>query len=244
MCLTHQDAQRPFFFNTWMNLKTMQRLSAWYPNKLQSVSFPPYQWNYMFFPIAKFFFFLRDLLASLIFNCSHWPSSLSSSSVYLTFPSLLRTTSTKGVFQAKKFPPKKISSATVKKWNRHRRSCKQSETYLGITGEWSTQEERETGLPKEAPAPLPQKICLWQGSIYPHSTGNHFPGEPFGHVATFQSLEKFSSNRVLRCLWRRYDFRRRICLNDFLPGLGWDFFPSILTFFGLDFYEYWIIRVF
>lgn len=190
------------------------------------------------------FFFLRDLLASLIFNCSHWPSSLSSSSVYLTFPSLLRTTSTKGVFQAKKFPPKKVSSATVKKRNCHRRSCKQSETYLGITGEWSTQEERETGLPKEAPAPLPQKICLWQGSTYPHSTGNHFPGEPFGHVATFQSLEKFSSNRVLRCLWRRYDFRRRICLNDFLPGLGWDFFPSILTFFGLDFYEYWIIRVF
>ena len=89
-----------------------------------------------------FSFFLRDLLASPIFNCSHWPSSLSSSSVYLTFPSLLRTTSTKGVFQAKKFPhTKKINSATVKKWNCHRRSCKQSETYLGITGEWSTQDE-------------------------------------------------------------------------------------------------------
>lgn len=112
------------------------------------------------FQLPNFFFFLRDLLASLIFNCSHWPSSLSSSSVYLTFPSLLRTTSTKGVFQAKKFPPKKISSATVKKRNCHRRSCKQSETYLGITGEWSTQEERETGLPKEAPAPLPQKMSL------------------------------------------------------------------------------------
>lgn len=114
MCLTHQDAQSLFFFflNSWMYLKTMQRMSAWYPSKLESVSFPPYQWNYMFFLIARFFFL--DLLASPICNCSHWPSSLSSSSVYLTFPSLLKTTSTKRGFPSKKIPTKKKS--TLLQW--------------------------------------------------------------------------------------------------------------------------------
>ena len=78
----------------------------------------------------------------------------------------------RGVFQAKKIPQrKKINPAAGKKRNCCRRSCKQSEKYLGIIGKWSTQKEREIGLPKEPLAPIPQMRCLWQGSHLPPLNG-------------------------------------------------------------------------
>lgn len=55
------------------------------------------------------YFFLKRLLSFPHFQLltSLWPSTLSSPSIYLTFPSSPRTTSTKRGFPSKKIPTKK-----------------------------------------------------------------------------------------------------------------------------------------
>ena len=62
---------------------------------------------------------------------------------------------------------KKINSATVKKWNCHRRSCKQSETYLGITGEWSTQEREKLDCPRNPLLPFLRRYVSGRGPSTP-----------------------------------------------------------------------------
>lgn len=153
----------------------------------------------------------------------------------------------RGGFQMKKIPQrkKKINPATGKKGICCRTSCKWSEKYLGIIGSSPLRRRKKLDCPRNPLVHFRRWDVSDRSPCYPYSKHNNFPGEPFGHAATFQSLEKFSSKCVLRrCLQCRYDFRRWICLNDFLPGLGWDFFPSFLIFFSLDFYEYWIRRAF
>lgn len=134
----------------------------------------------MFFQISKcvflFFFSLKGLLRFPHFQMLT-SSSLSSSSVYLTFPSSLRTASIKRGFPSKKKKkPTKIKkkkksillperrefaardhiSKVKKKWNYR---------------QWSTRKEKEIGLPKESLAPCPQMRCHWQGSQLPPLKG-------------------------------------------------------------------------
>lgn len=165
------------------------------------------------YPTVVLYFPLKRLLSFPPFQwlTPLYPSRLSLSSVYLIFPNSLRATSTKGFSKWKTPTKEKINQPFCRK--SHRQNEKWNHR------QWSTQRENEIELPKESLASLPQMRCVWQGSQLPPLKGQS------GHVATFQSLEKFSSN----CVRRRYvqcqnDFRRWICLHDFLPGLGWDFF--------------------
>lgn len=124
----------------WLNLKTMQMMSAFYHDKLLKMSVLPcnhafsflFQYNYMLFPICKCFS-SRDFSAihpHFQLLTSHCPSSLSSSSVYFRFPSLLRNASTKWGFPRKKKSHKeKINPPTGKKRIYCRRSRKQSEKW-------------------------------------------------------------------------------------------------------------------
>ena len=74
--------------------------------------------------------------------------------------------------------------------------------------------------------------------------GEVFPFKPLSACRWRVFFRSFTLlNLICAFVARIPTFRRQICLNYFLPGLGWDFFPSILTFFGLDFYEYWIISI-
>lgn len=138
----------------------------------------------MFFPISKFFppqkvYWLPP------FSTANDTSSLFSSSVYLTFPSSWRTTSTKRGFPSKK----KVSQRKKKSWYSEeeiccRKSCKQSEKYLGILGKWSPPEgERNQNAQRNPLLPL----LRWHVSV---RSPSHLPplrGQSFGHMATFLS---------------------------------------------------------
>lgn len=91
----------------------------------------------------------------------------------------------RGVFQAKK----KVSQRKKKSWYSEeeiccRKSCKQSEKYLGILGKWSPPEgERNQNAQRNPLLPL----LRWHVSV---RSPSHLPplrGQSFGHMATFLS---------------------------------------------------------
>lgn len=117
------------------------------------------------YPTVVLFFFSQETSYFPPFQwlTSLWPSGLSLSSVYLIFPSSLRTTSMKGFSKWKKSHKEKINQPFC------RRSHRQSDKWNYRQS--STEKEDEIELPKESLASFPQMRRVWQGPQLPPLKG-------------------------------------------------------------------------
>lgn len=115
----------------------------------------------------------------------------------------------------------------------------------GVLGQGLPSRREKLHCPRKPLLPFLQWDVSGRGPSYPHSKDSHFPEEPFGHMVYFPNHLRYSPANV-SC----EDIYSVGMISE--DGSAWmvscldlaGTFSIYSNIFRLNFYEYWIIRVF